>query len=63
MDRIPNDQSKYGETALVCEQENLFMKVWEEEVIPEGWLKGVIIVIKNRRRETLHTVATTEASP
>ena len=51
VDRITNDQSMYGETALI----------WEEEAILEDWLKGVIIVIGNRGRETLHIVATTEA--
>ena len=35
-------------------------KLWEEEVISEDWLTGVIIVIAlSGRRETLHTVATT----
>ena len=30
---------KYGGSALVGQLELLFKKVWEEEVIPEDWLK------------------------
>jgi len=42
---ITNEQLKYGEPALIDQLELLFQKVWEEEVIPEDWLKGVIIIV------------------
>ncbi|XP_063692787.1 uncharacterized protein LOC134824742 [Bolinopsis microptera] len=45
VDEITNEQLKYGGSALVGQLELLFKKVWEEEVIPEDWLKGVIVVI------------------
>ena len=45
VDGITNEQLKYGESALIGQLERLFKKVWEEEEIPEDWLKGVIIVI------------------
>ena len=45
MDGITNEQLKYGESALVHQLEHLFTKVWEDEVIPEDWLKGVIVII------------------
>ena len=45
MDGITNEQLKYGESALLNQLERLLMKVWEDEAIPEDWLKGVIIVI------------------
>ena len=47
MDGITNEQLKFGEAALISHSqlERLFERVWEEEVIPEDWLKGVIIVI------------------
>ena len=44
MDGITNEQLKYGESALVNQLEHLFTKVWEDEVIPEDWLKGVIVI-------------------
>ena len=45
VDEITNEQLKYGGSALVGQLELLFKKVWEEEVIPEDWLKEVIVVI------------------
>ena len=45
VDGITNEQLKYGASALVDQLECLFKKVWEEETVPEDWLKGVIIVI------------------
>ena len=45
VDGITNEQLKYGESALLSHMERLFKKVWEEEEIPEDWLKGVIIII------------------
>ena len=57
VDEITNEQLKYGGSALVGQLELLFKKVWEEEVIPEDWLKEVILVI-GKLRETPHTAAT-----
>ena len=45
VDGITNEQLKYGESALVHQLEHLFTNVWEDEVIPEDWLKGVIVII------------------
>ena len=45
VDGITNEQLKYGESALVHQLEHLFTKVLEDEVIPEDWLKGVIVII------------------
>ena len=45
VDEITNEQLKYGGSALVGQLELLFKKVWEEEVIPEDWLKRVIVII------------------
>ena len=45
VDRITNEQLKFGEVALISLLERLFKKVGGEGVIPEDWLKGVIIVI------------------
>ena len=42
---ITNEQLKYGDSALAHQLGNLFTKVWEDEVIPEDWLKGVIVII------------------
>ena len=44
VDGITNEQLKFGEAALIS-LERLFKKVLEEELIPEVWLKGMIIVI------------------
>ncbi|KAL5260839.1 hypothetical protein ACHWQZ_G006766 [Mnemiopsis leidyi] len=66
VDGITNEQLKYGESALVTQLECIFKKVWEEEAVPEDWLKGVIIVIgkkgdtsicSNNRGITLRTTA------
>ena len=45
VDEITNEQLKYGGSALIGQLQLLFQKVWEEEVIPDEWLKGVIVVI------------------
>ena len=36
---------EYGESALLIHVERLFKKIWEEEEIPEDWLKGVVVVL------------------
>ena len=39
VDGITNEQLN-GASALVSQLECIFKKVWEEEAIPEDWLKG-----------------------
>ena len=45
VDGITIEQLKFGERGLIHQLEHLFAKVWKDEVIPDGWLKGVIIII------------------
>ena len=45
VDEITYEQLKYSGSALVGQLELLFKTVWKEELIPEDWLKGVIVVI------------------
>ena len=40
-----NEQLKFGERGLIHQLEHLFAKVWKDEVTPDDWLKGVIIII------------------
>ena len=44
-DGITNEQLKFGERGLIHQLELLFAKVWKDEVNPDDWLKGVIIII------------------
>ena len=44
VDGITNEQLKFGELGLIHQLEHLFAKVWKDKVIPDDWLKGVIII-------------------
>ncbi|CAH1272904.1 Hypp5001 [Branchiostoma lanceolatum] len=52
IDEITNEQLKYGAPGLTKALEILFAKVWDGEVIPEDWSKGIIIVLPKKGDST-----------
>ena len=45
VDEITNEQLKYGEKGLIAQLHDLFAKVWQQEKIPQDWLKGAIVIL------------------
>ena len=48
VDGISNEQLRYGSDGLVGPLVEIFGQVWDEEAVPEEWLKGVITVIPKK---------------
>jgi len=48
IDEISNEQLKYGKDGLGPWIKEIFDKVWQEEKIPEDWLKGVITIVPKK---------------
>ena len=52
IDQLPAELMKHGGETLAKALHWVITKIWEDEILPEEWMEGVVCPIYKKRRQT-----------